>query len=52
MPAATDPDARNRHFSLVYSQRRVRIFISDEFPSGENHLIKTIKESTRKWLPE
>lgn len=45
MPAATDPDARNRHFSLVYSQR-VRIFISDEFPSGENHLIKTIKEST------
>lgn len=46
MPAAIDPDARNRHFSLVYSQRRVRIFISDEFPSGENHLIKTIKEST------
>lgn len=46
MPAATDPDAQNRHFSLVYSQRRVRIFISDEFPSGENNLIKTIKEST------
>ena len=51
MPAATDPDARNRHFSLVYSQKRVRNLDSDEFPSGENHFIKTIKESTRKWLP-